>query len=118
MDEPFGALDPIIRAKAQADLRAIQRRLKTTIVLVTHDMNEAIQLGDRIAVMDQGKLLQYARPDELVVRPATEFVGELLGSGERPFRLLSFRPVRDFIEQGEASGAPGAGAAGRRGARE
>ena len=106
MDEPFGALDPIIRAKAQADLRSIQRRLKTTIVLVTHDMNEAIQLGDRIAVMDQGKLLQYARPDELVVRPATEFVGELLGSGERPFRLLSFRPVRDFIEQGEASGAP------------
>jgi len=106
MDEPFGALDPIIRAKAQADLRSIQRRLKTTIVLVTHDMNEAIALGDRIAVMDQGKLLQYARPDELVVSPATEFVGELLGSGERPFRLLSFRSVRDFIEPGEASGAP------------
>ena len=106
MDEPFGALDPIIRAKAQADLRAIQRRLKTTIVLVTHDMNEAIALGDRIAVMDQGRLLQYARPDELVVSPATEFVGELLGSGERPFRLLSFRQVRDFIEPGEASGAP------------
>ena len=106
MDEPFGALDPIIRAKAQADLRAIQRRLKTTIVLVTHDMNEAIQLGDRIAVMDQGSLLQYARPDDIVISPATEFVGELLGSGERPFRLLSFRPVRDFIEQGEASGPP------------
>jgi osmoprotectant transport system ATP-binding protein len=106
MDEPFGALDPIIRAKAQADLKGIQRRLKTTIVLVTHDMNEAIHLGDRIAVMDEGKLLQYARPDELVVRPATAFVGELLGSGERPFRLLSFRPVRDFIEAGEASGAP------------
>ena len=106
MDEPFGALDPIIRAKAQADLRAIQRRLKTTIVLVTHDMNEAIALGDRIAVMDQGRLLQYARPDELVVSPATEFVGELLGSGERPFRLLSFRRVLDFIEPGEASGAP------------
>jgi len=106
MDEPFGALDPIIRAKAQADLKGIQRRLKTTIVLVTHDMNEAIQLGDRIAVMDQGRLLQYDRPDEIVVRPATEFVGELLGSGERPFRLLSFRPVRDFIEAGVANGAP------------
>src|SRR5207244_12549432 len=87
MDEPFGALDPIIRAKAQADLKAVQDRLGTTIVLVTHDMNEAIALGDRIAVMDQGRLLQYARPDELVVKPATEFVGELLGSGERPFRL-------------------------------
>jgi osmoprotectant transport system ATP-binding protein len=106
MDEPFGALDPIIRAKAQSDLKAIQRRLKTTIVLVTHDMNEAIALGDRIAVMDDGHLLQYARPDELVVKPATEFVGELLGSGERPFRLLSFRHVRDFIEPGQAPGAP------------
>ncbi|HEX8778214.1 MAG TPA: ABC transporter ATP-binding protein [Rhodanobacter sp.] len=104
MDEPFGALDPIIRAKAQADLRAIQRRLKTTIVLVTHDMNEAIALGDRIAVMDQGHLLQYATPDEIVVRPATDFVGELLGSGERPFRLLSFRPVRKYLEAGPASG--------------
>jgi osmoprotectant transport system ATP-binding protein len=60
MDEPFGALDPIIRARAQEDLRSIQRRLGTTIVLVTHDMNEAIHLGDRIAVMDQSKLLQYA----------------------------------------------------------
>jgi osmoprotectant transport system ATP-binding protein len=106
MDEPFGALDPIIRAKAQADLRAIQRRLKTTIVLVTHDINEAMALGDRIAVMDQGRLLQYATPDEIVIRPATEFVAELLGSGERPFRLLSFRPVRDFVEPGEASGTP------------
>ena len=105
MDEPFGALDPIIRAKAQSDLRAIQRRLGTTIVLVTHDMNEAIHLGDRIAVMDGGRLLQYARPQEIVVRPATEFVGELLGSGERPFRLLSFQSVRDFVEPGDARGA-------------
>lgn len=106
MDEPFGALDPIIRAKAQTDLHAIQRRLGTTIVLVTHDMNEAIALGDRIAVMDQGHLLQYARPDEIVVHPATPFVGELLGSGERPFRLLSFRPVRGFVESGVAPGTP------------
>jgi osmoprotectant transport system ATP-binding protein len=56
--------------------------------------------------MDQGRLLQYARPDELVVRPATAFVGELLGSGERPFRLLSFRPIRSFVEPGDAPGAP------------
>jgi osmoprotectant transport system ATP-binding protein len=106
MDEPFGALDPIIRAKAQADLKAVQRRLGTTIVLVTHDMNEAIHLGDRIAVMDGGKLLQYDTPEHIVVRPATDFVGELLGSGERPFRLLSFQPVKNFIEAGEAPGAP------------
>src|SRR5271163_3257258 len=59
MDEPFGALDPIIRAKAQEDLLALQRRLGVTVVLVTHDMEEAIALGDRIAVMDRGRLLQY-----------------------------------------------------------
>ncbi|MBN9332593.1 ABC transporter ATP-binding protein [Devosia sp.] len=105
MDEPFGALDPIIRARAQEDLRQIQRRLGTTIVLVTHDMNEAIHLGDRIAVMDRAKLLQYDTPQEIVTRPATDFVGELLGTGERPFRLLSLQPVRPFIEPGEATGA-------------
>lgn len=104
MDEPFGALDPIIRARAQEDLRQLQRRLGTTIVLVTHDMNEAIHLGDRIAVMDRAKLLQYDTPQEIVTRPATSFVGELLGSGERPFRLLSLQPVRPFIEPGEAAG--------------
>ena len=69
MDEPFGALDPIIRAKAQDDLLAIQKRFGTTIVLVTHDMDEAIRLGDRIAVMDKGKLLQYAPPHEIIAAP-------------------------------------------------
>src|SRR5690606_1916691 len=63
MDEPFGALDPIIRTKAQEDLLAIQKRLGTTIVLVTHDMEEAVHMGDRIAVMDGGRLLQYDTPD-------------------------------------------------------
>ncbi|MFY8030534.1 MAG: ABC transporter ATP-binding protein [Devosia sp.] len=106
MDEPFGALDPIIRARAQLDLRDIQRRLGTTIVLVTHDMNEAILLGDRIAVMDQARLLQYDTPRQIVVSPATTFVGELLGSGERPFRLLALQPVRDFVEPGAADGQP------------
>jgi osmoprotectant transport system ATP-binding protein len=106
MDEPFGALDPIIRAKAQADLLGIQKRFGTTVVLVTHDMEEAIHLGTKIAVMDQGKLLQYATPAEIVVKPATEFVGELLGSGERAFRLLSLRRIGDFVEPGEAPGTP------------
>jgi osmoprotectant transport system ATP-binding protein len=106
MDEPFGALDPIIRAKAQDDLLAIQRRFKTTIVLVTHDMEEAIRLGDKIAVMDQGRLLQYAPPRELITKPATSFVGELLGTGERAFRLLSLRRIADLVEPGEAGGEP------------
>ena len=106
MDEPFGALDPIIRAKAQDDLIAIQKQFGTTIVLVTHDMEEAIHLGDRIAVMDKGQLLQYAPPEEIIGHPATDFVDELIGVGERPFRLLSLAPVRDAVEPGEAGGAP------------
>ena len=81
MDEPFGALDPVIRGKAQDDLLAIQRRLGTTIVLVTHDMDEAFHLGDRIAVMDQARLLQYATPAELLTHPAEAFVEQLVGNG-------------------------------------
>jgi osmoprotectant transport system ATP-binding protein len=106
MDEPFGALDPIIRKKAQDDLLSIQRRFRTTMVLVTHDMDEAIHLGDKIAVMDKGQLLQYATPHEVITRPATEFVGELLGTGERTFRLLSLRRVAEVVEPGEAQGEP------------
>jgi len=106
MDEPYGALDPIIRAKAQEDLLAIQKQLKTTIVLVTHDMEEAIHLGDRIAVMDQGQLLQYAPPEEIIARPATPFVAELIGSGERPFRLLSLSTVGEICHDGAAEGPP------------
>lgn len=106
MDEPFGALDPVIRAKAQEDLLAIQRQLGTTIVLVTHDMEEAIHLGNRIAVMDKGKLLQYAEPAEIIVSPATPFVADLIGTYDRPFRLLSLTHVGDHIEPGTANGSP------------
>jgi osmoprotectant transport system ATP-binding protein len=105
MDEPFSALDPLVRAKAQDDLKAIQRQLSTTIILVTHDMEEAIRLGDRIAVMDSGKLLQYAPPAEILVHPATPFVGALIGVGDRPFRLLSLETAAQEVEPGEAEGA-------------
>lgn len=106
MDEPYGALDPVIRAKAQEDLLAIQRKFGTTIVLVTHDMEEAIHLGDKIAVMDKGKLLQFAKPEEIIANPATPFVAELIGTSERPFRLLSLARIADHIEAGEAAGEP------------
>ena len=104
MDEPFGALDPIIRAKAQDDLLEIQRRLGTTVVLVTHDMEEAIHLGDKIAVMDQGALLQYDEPQEIIANPATSFVETLLGSSDRAFRLLSLENIEALAESGEAEG--------------
>jgi osmoprotectant transport system ATP-binding protein len=106
MDEPFGALDPIIRAKAQADLLAIQRVLGTTIVLVTHDMDEAFHLAHKIAVMDKGALVQYGKPAELVKDPATEFVQTLIGTSERPFRLLSIDTAADAVEPGAADGQP------------
>src|SRR5690606_1872961 len=104
MDEPFGALDPIIRAKARDDLLAIPRRFGTTIVLVTHDMEEAILLGDRIAVMDEGRMVQYGRPEELLARPATPYIAELIGAAERPFRLLSLKTVSSAVEAGSATG--------------
>ncbi|CAH1689381.1 glycine betaine ABC transporter ATP binding subunit YehX [Hyphomicrobiales bacterium] len=106
MDEPFGALDPVIRGRAQDDLLSIQRRFGTTIVLVTHDMEEACHLGDRIAVMHEAKLLQYGTPAELLIRPAAGFVERLVGSPDRPFRLLSLAKVRDAVEPGEVPGAP------------
>lgn len=104
MDEPFGALDPIIRAKAQEDLLVIQRQLKTTVLLVTHDMNEAFQLANNIAVMDGGKLIQYAPPEEIIRKPATEFVATMVGAAERPFRLLSLATVASLREEGHADG--------------
>ncbi|MCV3209906.1 ABC transporter ATP-binding protein [Mesorhizobium sp. YC-39] len=104
MDEPFGALDPIIRNKAQEDLLAIQKRFGTTIILVTHDMEEAVHMGDKIAVMDAGKLVQYAKPAEILARPASAFVETLVGASEKPFRLLSLGRVRDAVEKGTAEG--------------
>ncbi|AGT08853.1 ABC transporter ATP-binding protein [Paracoccus aminophilus] len=106
MDEPFGALDPIIRDKAQADLLEIQRRYGTTVVIVTHDMDEAMRLGTRIAVMDKGQLQQFATPAEIIAHPATPFVRELLESGDRALRLLSLRDVAELIEPGDAEGNP------------
>ncbi len=106
MDEPFGALDPIIRAKAQQDLLDIQRRYGTTIVLVTHDMDEAFHLGDRIAVMSQGRVLQYDRPALLLTQPADPFVARMTGSADRALKLLSLSTAAEVAEPGTAEGAP------------
>ena len=104
MDEPFGALDPIIRAKAQEDLLAIQRRFGTTIVLVTHDMDEAFHLGDRVAVMSQGRLLQYDRPAVLLTRPADPFVARMTGLADRAMRLLSLTTAGEVAAPVKAPG--------------
>jgi osmoprotectant transport system ATP-binding protein len=104
MDEPFGALDPIIRNKAQDDLLGIQRRFGTTVILVTHDIDEAFRLGDRVAVMSQGRLLQHDRPDVLITRPADPFVSQLIGSGDKSLKLLSLTTAGGAAEPGAVDG--------------
>jgi osmoprotectant transport system ATP-binding protein len=104
MDEPFGALDPIIRAKAQEDLLDIHRRYGTTIVLVTHDMDEAFRLGDRIAVMSQGRVLQYDRPAVLLTNPADPFVARMTGSADRALKLLSLTTCGEVARAGPGGG--------------
>ncbi|TLY60521.1 MAG: ABC transporter ATP-binding protein [Gammaproteobacteria bacterium] len=104
MDEPFGALDPIIRAKAQEDLLDIQRRYGTTIVLVTHDMDEAFHLGDRVAVMSLGRVLQYDRPAVLLTRPADPFVARMTGVSDRAMRLLSLTTAGEAALPGAFEG--------------
>lgn len=88
MDEPFGAVDPLNRATLQQVFRSIQRRLKKTVVMVTHDLDEAILLGDTVAVIDQGHLHQHATPAELLGKPETQFVSDFVGS-DRIFRRLA-----------------------------
>lgn len=73
-------------------------------MLVTHDMEEAIRLGDRVAVMDGGQLVQHGTPAEIITRPASEFVANMVGDVERPLRLLSLIPLSDVIEDGSAQG--------------
>jgi osmoprotectant transport system ATP-binding protein len=96
MDEPFGAVDPIVRARLQRELLDLQARVDKTIVLVTHDIDEAIALGDRIAVLNVGGVLeQYDTPDALLADPANEFVAEFLGA-ERSIKRLALARVRDL----------------------
>lgn len=102
MDEPFGALDPLTRAGLQAELRQLQRETGTTILFVTHDIDEALRLGNRIAVMDQGRLLQVGTPQEILTAPATPFVQAFTGGEAVGLRLLSLATAADRLRSGEA----------------
>ena len=93
MDEPFGAVDPLVRTKLQDEFLRLQRDLGKTVVLVTHDIDEAVRMGDRVAVFAAGgRLAQHATPAELLARPADDFVADFVGS-ERGLRRLSVTPV-------------------------
>jgi osmoprotectant transport system ATP-binding protein len=101
MDEPFAAVDPIVRARLQEQFLEIQRRVRKTIVFVTHDIDEAIKLGDRIAVLNVGGILeQFARPMEILREPASEFVKDFVGQ-ERGLKRLALIAVEEVgIETG------------------
>ncbi|QKZ14571.1 ABC transporter ATP-binding protein [Spirosoma sp. KUDC1026] len=87
MDEPFGALDPFTRRHVRRELFGLNELKETTVVLVTHDVSEALELADRIALMDKGQIVQIGSPDELVNQPVNDFVREFLD--EKPIRLAT-----------------------------
>jgi osmoprotectant transport system ATP-binding protein len=95
MDEPFGAIDPITRARLQEEFRRLQQELHKTVIFVTHDIDEALKIGDRIAVFKPGGVLaQYATPEELVRSPADRFVEEFVGVDRMVARLEWLLAVR------------------------
>ena len=87
MDEPFGAVDPIVRERLQDEFLRLHRRLGMTVIFVTHDIDEAIKMGDRVAIMRAGRLVQYAPPAELLAEPADEFVARFVGADRGLKRL-------------------------------
>jgi len=106
MDEPFGALDPITREHLQREFAALHKRLGKTIVFVTHDIEEAVLLGDRIVLMRDGKLIQEGAPEDLWRSPATKFVSDFFGD-EFGLRILSRHRVSELpLDSAPAPGAP------------
>jgi osmoprotectant transport system ATP-binding protein len=95
MDEPFGALDPITRARLQQEVRRLHAEVAKTVIFVTHDIDEAIMMGDRIAILREGgKLAQYDTPDAILAHPADAFVEQFIGE-DRALRRLALRRVGD-----------------------
>lgn len=97
MDEPFGAVDPLTRERLQIQFARIQREVKKTIILVTHDLDEAIRLADRIAIMESGKLVQYDTPEVILSKPANKFVHDFVGT-DRALKRLSRIGVENFMK--------------------
>jgi osmoprotectant transport system ATP-binding protein len=97
MDEPFGALDPITRDQLQNEFLELESEIAKTILFVTHDVFEAVKMGDRIALLDQGRLQQVATPTELITQPANAFVDQFLGQHRFQLTLMT-RSIRSVVE--------------------
>ncbi|MEU3407213.1 ATP-binding cassette domain-containing protein [Streptomyces sp. NPDC006670] len=108
MDEPFGAVDPVVRERLQNEFLALQRTVRKTILLVTHDLEEAVRLGDRIAVYGEGTIEQFARPAAVLGAPATDYVASFVGA-DRGLKRLAVTPVGEAdltaVRDGEAPAA-------------
>ena len=107
MDEPFGALDPITRFRLQGELRRLYREVEKTVIFVTHDIDEAIQMGTHIAILRQGGVLaQYDTPDAILAHPADEFVAQFIGE-DRALRRLALKRLRDVALEPVTHNEPG-----------
>jgi osmoprotectant transport system ATP-binding protein len=107
MDEPFGAVDPIARDRLQDDFLRLHEEVPKTVVFVTHDIDEAIKMGHRIAILRDGELVQYDTPDRILAEPANEFVADFVGADRGLKRLVVWR-LGDL----ELDPAPGGDAGG------
>jgi ABC-type proline/glycine betaine transport system ATPase subunit len=97
MDEPFSALDPLIRQGLQDELLELQRKLSKTIVFVSHDLDEALKLGSRIAIMKDGKIIQYSKPEEIVLNPADDYVRTFVAH-TNPLNVLCGRSLMRTLD--------------------
>ncbi|HEU5243144.1 MAG TPA: ATP-binding cassette domain-containing protein, partial [Gaiellaceae bacterium] len=107
MDEPFGAIDPIVRARLQDEFLRLQGELRKTVVFVTHDIDEAIKVGDRIAILREGgRLAQYDTPQRILEQPVDDFVADFVGR-DRALKALTLRTLGDLdLSAAVADGLP------------
>jgi osmoprotectant transport system ATP-binding protein len=109
MDEPFGAVDPITRDRLQSDFLRLHAEVQKTVIFVTHDIDEAIKLGHRIAILKEGELVQYGTPDEILASPANEFIADFVGA-DRGLKRLLLRKLAEIeltpATNGEADDLP------------
>ncbi len=103
MDEPFSALDPLIRCHLQDELLELQSALKKTIVFVSHDLDEAIKIGTHIAIMEGGRIVQYGKPEEIVLRPASQYVADFVAN-MNPLQVLRCSTLMNGVEKLEKEG--------------
>jgi osmoprotectant transport system ATP-binding protein len=107
MDEPFGAIDPVTRERLQNDFLRLHQEVRKTVIFVTHDIDEAIKMGDRICLLRQGgRLAQFGTPEEILAAPADDFVADFVGA-DRGLKRLALRRVSDAeLQPGDADGLP------------